>query len=292
LRRPILVLGHQGQLATEIAKVAQDFSQDVVFSGRDTLDLISATDPVALLDQFSPAAVINAAAYSAVDAAEGDQTRAMRLNGEVPGLFAAGCAERSIPFVHISSDYVFSGKKGAPYLEGDAVGPINVYGLTKAAGDAAVARAGGAWTILRTAWLFSASGTNFAKTMLKLATARDEIAVVDDQIGTPTYAGDCARGTLLCVQASLASGQGLGLLHLAGPEHATWADLAEAVLEGAKVRGLASAKVRRITSAEYPTASTRPRDTRLATTRTEDALGWRPPSWRAGVDLTLDQLET
>jgi dTDP-4-dehydrorhamnose reductase len=291
MSKPILVLGEHGQVATELAKVATREARNVVFAGRDTLDLISAPNPTVLIDRINPSAVINAAAYSAVDAAESDRQASFRLNSEVPGLFARACADRGLPFVHFSTDYVFDGGKGQPYVEDDIRAPLNLYGASKAGGEDGVVEGGDLWAILRTSWLFSASGNNFAKTMLRIAETRDELGVVDDQIGSPTFAEDCALGAYLCVDRLLKGDRSvIGLFHFSGDGYGSWADLAEEVLVGAKQRGLPSAKVRRITTAEYPTPSKRPPDTRLDVTKAREVLGWRARPWKAGVARTLDEL--
>ncbi len=287
-----LVLGEHGQLAQQLAKVAGREGRRLTLAGRDTLDLIAAPDPTVLIDRFQPDAVINAAAFSAVDAAEDEKAACDRLNAEVPGLYAQACARRGIPFVHFSSDYVFDGSKGAPYVEADAMRPLNIYGASKAGGDDRIAAVeDAAWTILRTSWLFSATGNNFARTMLRLAETRDEIAVVHDQQGTPTHAETCAHAAFFVADRLLAGDAvARGLFHIADEGHATWAELAETVLARAAAHGLPSARVRRITTAEYPTKTPRPADSRLSVRKMHEVLDWRGRDWREGVDVTLREL--
>ncbi len=278
---PILVLGCHGQVAQELAKVARLEGRRIVLAGRETLDLISDPDPLRLLDQHRPCAVINAAAFSAVDQAEKEPAPAFRLNAEVPALYAGACAERGLPVVRVSSDYVVDGAKGAPYLEDDPRAAINVYGQTKVASEDGIAAAGDQWTVLRTSWLFSASGWNFVKTMLRLAAQRDEIGVVDDQVGRPTWAEDCARVSLMAVDALHAGRRdAVGVFHLSGEGDATWADLAEATFAVSRGSGGPSARVRRVTSAEYPTPAARPHDSRLDAGKLHRVLGWEPRPWR------------
>lgn len=286
-----LVLGEHGQLAQQLAKVARREDRRIVLAGRDTLDLIAAADPTVLLDLFKPDAVINAAAFSAVDAAQDEKAACDRLNAEVPGLYAHACARRGIPFVHFSSDYVFDGTKGAPYVEEDAKRPLNIYGASKAGGDDRIAEVDGAWTVLRTSWLFSATGNNFARTMLRLAETRDEIGVVHDQQGTPTHAETCAHAAFFVADRLLAGdATARGLFHIADEGHATWAELAETVLARAAMHGLPTARVRRITTADYPTKTPRPADSRLSVRKIHDVLDWRGRDWRDGVEITLREL--
>ena len=203
MTRTILVFGRSGQVARELAKVGAPAGFELAFAGRETLDLASGADPAALIADLAPAAVINAAAYTAVDRAESEPDAAFRLNRDAPAAMAAACARADAPFVHFSTDYVFDGTKPSPYVEDDPVGPTGVYGLSKAEGEAGVLAAGGAATILRTAWVFSAFGANFVKTMLRLGESRPEVAVVADQLGRPTWAEDCARAALRATQALL-----------------------------------------------------------------------------------------
>jgi len=284
----ILVLGCHGQVASELEKVAAQEGRRVMLAGRDVLDLITAEEPTILLDRYRPAAVINAAAFSAVDDAERQPEPAFRLNGEVPTLYARACAERGLPFVHFSSDYVFDGRKGAPYLEDDVRAPLNVYGRTKLQSEEGVAAEGDLWTVLRTSWLFSSFGWNFVKTMLRLAETRDEISVVHDQIGRPTWAEDCARVSLMAVDALLEGRrEAVGLFHLSGEGDASWADLAEAALTVSAETGGPTATVRRVTSDQYVTAAARPHDSRLDAGKLERALGWRARPWREGLARSM-----
>lgn len=287
---PLLVLGSAGQVACELRKIAGDFGFQPSFAGRARVDLLSA-DGLHLLDETAPNAVINAAAYTAVDRAEQEPEAAFRLNRDVPATWAQACAERGIPFVHISTDYVFDGSKPAPYVEDDPIQPLGVYGASKAEGEAGVEAAGGSYAIVRTAWVYSAFGANFVKTMLRLAGQRDEVGVVDDQRGCPTWAQDIAEATLRLARA-LRAGESAarGVFHAAGGGEGSWADFAEAIFADSAARGGPSARVRRITTAEFPTPAKRPANSRLDCARIEAALGWRPPSWRERLPLCLDEI--
>ena len=286
----ILVLGRSGQVARELEKVGPPRGFTFEFAGRDRLDL-GVEDPRLLLDQIRPAAVINAAAHTAVDQAESEPEAAYRLNRDMPAAVAQACARTATPFVHFSSDFVFDGTKGSPYVETDPVGPLNVYGDSKAAGDAAVLAAGGPAVVLRVSWVFGAFGVNFLKRMLQRAENQDEIGVVADQMGRPTWAEDCARGSLRAVRALLDGEiQDAELFHLCGVGDASVADLTEAIFAESAVRGGPSARVRRITTAERPTPARRPADSRLDCGKITKALDWPMRDWRVGLSACFDEL--
>ena len=266
--------------------------EDARFAGRETLDLASG-DVGRFIRESAPSAVINAAAYTAVDRAESEPEQAFRLNRDAPAAAARSCAELGVPFVHISTDYVFDGAKRAPYLETDPRQPLGVYGRSKAEGEEAVEAAGGHHTILRTAWVFSAFGSNFVRTMLRLAETREEVGVVADQQGNPTHARDVAWAAVLAAERLRAGDlTAQGLFHVAGAGDTTWAGLAEAVFAESAGRGGASATVRPITTAEYPTPARRPANSRLDTTKLREIFGWAPGPWRESLKAVLDEMET
>jgi dTDP-4-dehydrorhamnose reductase len=289
MKAEILVLGRSGQVTRALMLAAA--GQDAVALGRGQLDLadIAAIGPA--IRAACPAIVINAAAFTAVDAAEKDVDAAFQLNRDAPGEIARACAALDVPLIHISTDFVFDGEKGAPYAEGDPVNPLNVYGRSKAAGEAAVAAAGGRFAIVRTSWLYAAEGSNFVRTMLRLARERGAVRVVADQLGRPTWAADVADALLLigrrlCARDASAE----GVFHFCSSGDATWADLAEAAIEGAARRGAAPASVERITTADYPTPARRPRDSRLDCARFTALSGSAPPPWRVSLERCLDEM--
>jgi dTDP-4-dehydrorhamnose reductase len=287
---PLLVFGANGQVAQEIGRIAAGFGFSATLAGRDRVDLLS-QDGSALLDELRPRAVINAAAYTAVDRAEQEPAAAYRLNGEIPGLLAKACKDRGLAFVHISTDYVFDGSKAGPYVETDARAPLGVYGASKAQGEEAIAAVGGEYAIVRTAWVYSAFGANFVKTMLRLAATRDELGVVADQHGCPTWAQDVATATLLLSQRLIAGDPAAqGIFHAAGLGDASWAEFARAIFAGSAARGGPAAVVKSITTADYPTPARRPANSRLACERLEGVLGWRPGPWRESLSICLDEL--
>jgi dTDP-4-dehydrorhamnose reductase len=236
-------------------------------------------------------AVINAAAYTAVDRAEDEPFAAFRLNGKIPGLLAKACAARGMAFVHISTDYVFDGRKVGAYVETDPLEPLGVYGESKAQGEVAALAAGGDVAVVRTAWVYSAFGSNFVKTMLRLAADRDELSVVADQHGSPTWAQDVAKATLLLSRGLLdGDTRARGVFHAAGDGDASWADFATAIFEASAARGGPNARVKPITTAQYPTAARRPANSRLSSEHLKSVLGWRPAPWRDSLSICLNEL--
>jgi dTDP-4-dehydrorhamnose reductase len=288
---PILVFGRTGQVARELAKLAPGLGRAFEFVGREQLDLLR-NGPGVLIETRRPEAVINASAYTAVDRAESEPDAAFRLNRDIPGEMARACAAISAPLVHLSTDYVFGGGGEAPYGEDDALQPLGVYGRSKAEGEHEVRAAGGDAAIIRTSWVYSAFGANFLKTMLRLAGSRDEIRVVADQRGRPTWAEEVARGAWSTAERLVCGDpHATGVFHLAGGGEATWAEFAEAIFEEASRRGRPTARVVPITTAEYPTPAQRPADSRLATGKLETLLGWRPAPWRVSLSACMDEME-
>jgi dTDP-4-dehydrorhamnose reductase len=286
--KTLLVFGRSGQVAGELAEL-DIAGWRVEAYGRETLDLASG-DIAAFVAEKAPDAVVNAAAYTAVDKAESEPEVAFALNRDAPGAMARACAARNIPFVHISTDYVFDGSKPGPYVEDDPIAPLGVYGESKAAGEAAVQAAGGRWAILRTSWVYAPTGANFIKTMIRVGKTRDEVGVVDDQHGRPTSAREVAGAAVAAVKAMPAAGP-LGVLHIAGGGDATWADLAEEVFVRLEKRTGRRPALKRITTADYPTPARRPANSRLDGPRAQALLGWRPRPWRESVSQCLDEIE-
>jgi dTDP-4-dehydrorhamnose reductase len=271
----LLVFGAHGQVARALAAARP---ADVVLAGRERLDLAGDAPAAAgLIDAERPDAVINAAAYTAVDQAESEPEACARLNRAAAALVGATCAARDIPFVHLSTDYVFDGAKGAPYVEDDATHPLNTYGLTKRDGEAileAMIGDGARIAVVRTAWVFSGAGRGFLGAMRRAAAERDEVRVVANQWGSPTSADACASAALTLSDALLdGDRRARGLFHAAGREGVSWAEFAEAIFALTPRRP----RLVRITAAEYPTAAQRPRDTRLSSAKIEAAFGWRAP---------------
>ena len=231
--------------------------------------------------------VINAAAYTAVDRAEAEPELAHAVNAAAPGAMARAAAARGLPFLHVSTDYVFDGAPGRPWREHDPTGPLGVYGASKLAGERAVAEAGGPHLILRTAWVFSAHGSNFVKTMLRLGAERDTLSVVDDQRGGPTPAGAIADA-LLAIAAAFGRGEGVGgVFHFAGAPAVSWAEFARAIFAA---KGGKAPEVRPIPSSAYPTPARRPLNSVLDCSAIAAAYGLAQPDWRAGLAEVIGEL--
>ena len=277
----ILVFGETGQLARELAA-----DETVTCLGRDQADLSHPAACAAAIGQAQPQAVINAAAYTAVDKAESDEALASVINGAAPGAMAATCADMGIPFVTVSTDYVFDGSGDAPWQPGDATGPLNAYGCSKLAGEEAVRAAGGAYAILRTSWVVSAHGNNFVKTMLRLGRERDRLTIVADQIGAPTPARDIAAACLAMARQLAEDAGKSGTYHLQGAPETSWADVARAIFAEANI----TCQVEDIPTTAYPTPAARPLNSRLDCASLEQTFGILQPDWRLGLRDILKDL--
>ena len=262
--------------------------------GRPEFDFDRPETIAASFHAADPCLVINAAAYTAVDAAESDEAAAFRANRDGPAELARLCATAGIPLIHVSTDYVYDGEKPSAYVETDPVAPRSVYGASKLAGETAVLASGARAIILRTAWVYAATGRNFVRTMLNLAQTRDTLRVVADQQGCPTAAADLA-GAILSIAARI-EGQGwndswAGVFHAAGSGETTWHDLAEAVFqEASRHNAKVPAHVVAITTEEFPTAARRPANSRLDCTHLLEVFGIRLPHWRDGLARTIDEI--
>ncbi len=283
-----LVFGTTGQLGIELGRTAPRGTL-LLALGREAADLTQPVTCAGIIEATDADVVINAAAYTAVDAAEADRATAQMVNAEAPGAMARAAARRGIPFLHVSTDYVFDGTGTRPWREDDPTGPLGVYGQTKLAGEQAVVAAGGRHAILRTSWVFSAHGRNFVKTMLRLGRERRDLSVVDDQKGGPTPAADIARALLTLAEAILAGRPG-GLFHFAGAPTVSWADFADAIFDAAALAHRPA--VHRIATSAYPTPARRPLNSALDCTRIRDLHGIEQPDWRRGLADVLKELET
>ena len=282
----ILVFGETGHVACELAR--HQGPREMVFLGRYRADL---SDPAAcgaaILAQ-RPRAVINAAAYTAVDRAEEEEDQAMVINGHAPGAMAQVCANQGIPFVHISTDYVFAGDGETPWQTTDPVAPQNAYGRTKLAGEEAVRAAGGTYAIFRTSWVVSAHGNNFVKTMLRLGAERDRLTIVADQIGGPTPAADIARTCLAAAEQLVSDPAKTGTYHISGGPDVSWADFAREIFAQAGI----ACDVADIPTTDFPTPASRPLNSRMDNSTTEAAFGTPRPEWKAGLAAILAELRS
>lgn len=288
---PILVTGGTGQLASALATLG---GERIRLVGRPEFDFERPETIAAAFGVAKPSLVVNAAAYTAVDAAESDVAAAYRANRDGPEALARLCAEAGVPLIHISTDYVYDGEKPTPYIETDAVGPRSVYGASKLAGEQAVLATGARSIILRTAWVYAATGRNFVRTMLNLGQTRDTLGVVADQHGCPTAAADLAAAILAIGRRLEQDGWDVarsGVFHAAGTGETTWHGLAMAVFAEASRHGAKTpTSVTAITTAEYPTPASRPANSRLDCTRLAAAFGIRLPNWRESVARTVEQI--
>jgi dTDP-4-dehydrorhamnose reductase len=287
----ILVLGGGGQVGTELRALAWPESVQVHAPERAALDI---TDEAAVAEAIAGrpwAAVINAAAYTAVDKAESDEAAAFAVNATAPGLLAQAAAEHGAAMLQVSTDYVFDGSKTEPYVEDDATGPLGVYGASKLAGEQAVLAAHPRPVILRTAWVLSPDRANFLKTMLRLAGERETLRVVADQHGCPTAARDIAEALRIITLRLIADRSApTGVYHFVNAGETSWAGLAEAVFAESRARGGPHAAVEPIATSDYPTPARRPANSRLSTDKLRDDYGIQPRQWRDAVAEIVAEL--
>lgn len=277
---PVLVIGADGQVGRAILRHQRLGARAIMGLTRQDLDLEDLNGAREQITGIAPSVVINAAAYTAVDKAESEQERAFAVNRDAPGHLAAICDALDVPLLHISTDYVFDGRKTGPYLEDDPIAPMGVYGASKAAGEALVRERHGRHVILRTAWVYAPYGTNFVRTILRLSAERPTLRVVDDQVGGPTPASAIADA-LLAIAADLnPDDRRWGTYHFCGTPSTSWCGFARAIVDAARVRGGAAPSPMAITTADYPTPARRPANSVLDCTKIKTAFGLVQPDWR------------
>ncbi len=289
----ILVTGREGQVARSLAERASLSGHDVVALGRPDLDLAGEPEAIiASIKAADPDVIVSAAAYTAVDAAEREQELAFAVNERGAGAVARAASILAVPLIHLSTDYVFDGEKSSPYCESDAVNPIGVYGASKLAGERAVFAACENVVIARTAWIYSPFGSNFVKTMLRLASERDEVRVVADQFGNPTSALVIANGILTIADNLMGSSEpaARGIFHMCSADEASWAGFAESIMQASALCGGPVAQVKPIESADYPTMAKRPANSRLDCRKLAQIHGIRLPPWRESLKLVVTRL--
>lgn len=294
----ILLLGRDGQVGWQLQRSLAPHGA-VMACGRNECDLADADQVRDVVRRHRPGVIVNAAAYTAVDKAEGDMVLARRINAEAPAILAREAAALGALLVHYSTDYVYDGEKAGPYVESDATNPQSVYGATKLAGEEAIAAAGCKSLIFRTSWVFGARGGNFVKTILRLARERDALDVVDDQMGSPTPAALIATVTGV-ILAMLRQGRGMEegerrLYHLAAARPVSWHEFARTIVGLAGGRPdfdlrLQASAIRPIPSAAYPTPARRPRNSRLDCSRLEADFGLVMPDWQPYLERMLQLL--
>lgn len=290
---PILITGGSGQLAVALEAAAASHDLTVRRVGRPMLDFDRPTSIAEVFADIAPWLVVNAAAYTAVDQAEDEPDAANRANCDGPAELGRLCEAAGIPLIHVSTDYVFDGRKGVPYVETDATAPQGVYGASKLAGERAVVTGCSRAIVLRTSWVYSPVGKNFVRTMLSVAQRTDKLRVVADQIGCPTSSADLAQA-ILAIAGKLSAGgwqdRYAGVYHAAGSGWTSWHGLATQTFAAASRHGTAIPTVDPITTDEWPTKAIRPPDSRLDCSKLEAVFGLRLPPWQEGLATAIDTI--
>ena len=289
-----LVTGVSGQIGGALVARMRGLGT-ILAADRSVLDLSRPGALAAQLDALSPDVILNPAAYTAVDRAEDERELAFTVNGESPGVMAHWAAARGVPFVQLSTDYVFDGSGDRPWREEDPVAPLGAYGASKLAGEEAVRSAAGPHLIVRTSWIYAAQGANFLRTMARLAQEKNELRIVADQIGAPTSAAVVADVLATMIETKMPNlaatfAAAKNTVHLATSGHTSWHGFASTIIEGLRRRG-AAITVRQIipiTSKEYPTKAVRPLNSRLDLTRLREAFGITPRGWNEALEPELD----
>ncbi|MDB9434900.1 dTDP-4-dehydrorhamnose reductase [Microcystis aeruginosa] len=287
--KKVLLIGAKGQVGQELQVTLQSLGE-VISIGREELDLTNSEKISQLIREIRPDYLVNAAAYTAVDKAEIEPDLAYSINAIAPKIMAESAEKIKAKFLHISTDYVFDGRKNTPYLETDVTNPLGVYGQSKLRGEEEIKTVNSQAIILRTAWVYGSYGkSNFVKTMLRLGKEREELKVVVDQVGSPTWSKDIATAiTQLLINADNPA----GIYNFTNSGVASWFDLTKAIFEEAKISGI-SLKIQRvipITTAEYPTPAVRPAYSVLSGQKISQQLGYIPPYWRDSLKAMLNQL--
>jgi dTDP-4-dehydrorhamnose reductase len=294
MRKKILVIGANGQLGMELQQLAPgNPAFDFVFTTREQLSLDDLKAINRFFSEHKPQYCINCAAFTAVDKAESEKESAYRVNAEAPGVMAAACKKNNIQFIHVSTDYVFNGNGTAPYKEDDQTDPVNLYGASKLEGEKLVMRNDPGSIIIRTAWVYSEFGKNFVKTMLRLMAEREQVGVVSDQYGTPTYAADLAEAIMKIISTfeNPTSHSPLsthnGIYHFSNEGQISWYDFAVAIKD---LIG-SSCKVNPITTMQYPTPAKRPAYSVLDKTRIRDSFNIPIKDWKASLAVCLQKIK-
>ena len=287
----ILVLGSKGQLGQCLNDQLAISENDVVYASREQIDIADFELTKARILQISPDIVINATAYTAVDKAEKECQLANWINHLAVANIANTCNQLDCWLIHVSTDYVFDGNSDVPYKEDDPTNPQGVYGDSKLKGEEVIEASGCKYLIIRTAWVYSEYGSNFLKTMLRLAASRDELSIVGDQIGCPTYAQDIAKSIASILPCLDSKDSSSGTYHYCGDEPCSWNEFARAIFLEAKAQGLKTpGYVKSIKTADYPTPAVRPAYSVLDCTKIESCFGVTRSNWRDGIKTVIDRL--
>ena len=277
----ILITGKNGQVGTELSRLYHS-RQDVVLTGRDECDLSNEQSIRDTVRRVKPAVILNAGAYTAVDQAEKEPGLCFAINAHAPRVLAEEAARLDALLIHYSTDYVFNGEKAEPYLETDPISPVNVYGESKAAGEAAITESATRFLVLRTSWVYGAHGKNFLRTMLRLGAERPELRVVDDQLGAPTSAAAIASATIRLVEQS---GAPAGIYHMTAAGSTSWCGFASAIFQAGVLSS--QPRVQPIASADYPTPARRPANSVLSNDKFAHAFGFRLLTWQQQLNEVL-----
>ena len=280
----VLVLGCKGQLGRCLKDKLIGVNYEVTYTSRDEIDIVDFEETRIKIKNLVPDVIINASAYTAVDKAENDKITADLINHLAVDNLAAICFELGCWLIHISTDYVFDGNSIVPYLESDKTNPQGVYGHTKLAGELAIQSSGCKYLIIRTAWVFSEYGNNFLKNMLRLGAEQDELSVVGDQIGCPTYAQDMAKAIISLMKQIKLKSPNSGIYHYCGDQLCSWFEFAEVIFEEARISGLQTPSlIHQIRTSDYPTAAERPRYSVLDCHKIRNTFGINTSDWKLGV---------
>jgi dTDP-4-dehydrorhamnose reductase len=282
----ILITGKNGQVGTELSRLYQSRA-DVVLTGRDECDLSNEQSIRDAVERVKPTVIINAGAYTAVDQAEKEPGLCFAINAHAPRVLAQEAARLGALLIHYSTDYVFNGEKAQPYLESDPINPVNVYGESKAAGEAAIAEAAPRYLVFRTSWVYGAHGKNFLRTMLRLGAERPELRVVDDQLGAPTSSAAIAFATARLVEQSQAGVP--GIYHMTAAGSTSWCGFARAIFDAGVLT--TQPRVQPISSADYPTPARRPANSVLSNDKFAHAFGFRLPTWQQQLNEVLTGMQ-
>jgi dTDP-4-dehydrorhamnose reductase len=292
-----MITGANGQVGWELRRSLAALGNVIAFD-RSQCDLSQPERLPEVVRGLKPDVIVNAAAYTAVDDAEREEDLATAVNGRAPGILAREAARAGALMIHYSTDYVFDGCKAAPYTEDDPPCPVNAYGRSKLAGEIAVRQAGGAHLILRTSWVYGVRGRNFLRTMLTQLRERDELRIVADQIGAPTWAAEIAQATAAVIEAAVHERTEArftsGLFHLTAAGATSWHGFATAILDGATRYALLAGRAPRlapIASADYPRPAARPKNSRLAGERLKERFGVALQGWEEGLRLCLEEMK-
>jgi dTDP-4-dehydrorhamnose reductase len=292
----ILLTGTSGQVGGAFRPLLED-GNELLAPKRAELDLASPATLAAALDRLKPELLINPAAYTVVDRAEDEADLAFRVNAEAPSVIARWAARHRVPLIHFSTDYIFDGSGDAPWREDAPTGPLSVYGASKLAGERAIAEAGGPHLIVRTSWVYAANGTNFLRTIARLARERKELRIVADQIGAPTSARVITQAVMSILRAEALDivgrfGKSGGIVNIACTGQTSWQGFASAIVAGLKARGvkLEVETITPIEAREFPTKAKRPGNSRFELARLENVFGVVTPSWNEALAVELDEL--